>query len=198
MPSLADDAAPGTALESTFQELRARLSQPATLNPAQSDPIFYFVYPPEHMLTVKRRLPAWMGTLRNDGLQPERVSLADLVREIIDASGRWEAWCELESEAEPEELNHAINDVLTQRDALIGRVAERLARGGDQTVLLLTEAELLHPWFRTRAIESALTGRVPHPTIIFYPGRREGQYGLRFLGYYPEDGNYRSTILGGL
>jgi hypothetical protein len=35
------------------------------------------------------------------------------------------------------------------------------------------------------------------PTVIFYPGARSGQYGLHFLGFYPVDGNYRSTLLGG-
>jgi len=34
--------------------------------------------------------------------------------------------------------------------------------------------------------------------VIFYPGRRSGQYGLHFLGFYEFDGNYRATLLGGL
>jgi len=83
-------------------------------------------------------------------------------------------------------------------NALVDCVAERIAASGDRTVVLLTECELLHPYYRTRAIESALVGRVPHPTVILYPGRRVGQYGLHFLGFYPEDGNYRSTLIGGL
>jgi hypothetical protein len=197
MPSL-NDVSDDQVLENAFQELRAVLRQPTTLNPAHSDPIFYFVYRPEHMLTVKRRLGGWMGMLRNDGFEPVRISLADLVRELIDASGRWEDWLALEAEAEPGDLSREINNVLTQNNALISQVAERIAAGGEKTLVLLTEAELLHPYFRTRAIESALTGRVPHPTVIFYPGRRVGQYGLHFLGYYPEDGNYRSTLIGGL
>ena len=199
MPSL-NNVAADQALENAFRELRNVLKQPATLDPARSgsDPIFYFVYRPEQMLTVKRRLAGWMGALRNDGFEPVRISLADLVRELIDASGRWDAWLALEPDAEPGDLNRAINDVLTQNNALVNRVAERIALGGEKTLALLTEAELLHPYFRTRAIESALTGRVRHPTVIFYPGRRVGQYGLHFLGYYPEDGNYRSTLIGGL
>ncbi len=193
MPSLDD-----SVLDRTFQELMGLLHQPAALNPAQSDPIFYFVYRPEHMLTVKRRLAGWIGALRNDGFGPVRVSLGDVVHELIDRSGRWDAWLELEPEAEPFEMNQSIRDVLTQDNALVSEVAQRISVGNDKTVILLTEAELLHPYFRTRAIESALTGRVPNPTVIFYPGRRVGQYGLHFLGFYPEDGNYRSTLVGGL
>jgi hypothetical protein len=185
-------------LDRAFQELRAVLGQPDRLNPAHSDPIYYFVYDAQHMLAVKRRLAGWMGILRNGGFEPVRVSLADLARELIDESGRWDAWLEVESAAEPGDVNRSIRAVLTHHNALVNRVADRIAVGGPRTVILLTEAELLHPYFRTRAIESALTGRVPHPTVIFYPGRRVGQYGLHFLGYYPEDGNYRSTLVGGL
>jgi len=185
-------------LERDFQDLRALLHQEDRLNPAHSDPIYYFVYWPNRMLLVKRRLAAWMAALRQDGLKPMRVSLADIKDELIQASGRWDDWLTYEPDAEPDELNRDIRDVLTQNNAFVNRVAEQIKPGDEHTVVLLTEAELLHPYFRTRAIESALTGRVPHPTVIFYPGRRVGQYGLHFLGFYPEDGNYRSTLIGGL
>jgi hypothetical protein len=57
---------------------------------------------------------------------------------------------------------------------------------------------MLHPYFRARILESILHDRIKVPTVIFYPGRRSGQYGLHFLGFYPEDGNYRATLIGGL
>ena len=35
-------------------------------------------------------------------------------------------------------------------------------------------------------------------TIVFlYPGFRTGETKLKFLGFYPEDGNYRSVHIGG-
>ena len=61
----------------------------------------------------------------------------------------------------------------------------------------VTDAGLVHPYFRIRTLESALHDRVKIPTVIFYPGRRSGQYGLCFLGFYSVDGNYRSTLIGG-
>ena len=185
-------------VERDFDELRNVLGRPSGLNPAQSDPIFYFVYRPENMLAVKRRLSAWMEQLRNDGFEPRRISLGDIMQELINASGNWDAWLAEESETDPVEFNRAIGDVLTRGNALIEQVAALIAEGGEQTVVLLTESEMLHPYYRTRAIESALVGHVPHPTVIFYPGRRVGQYGLHFLGFYPEDSNYRSMLVGGL
>jgi hypothetical protein len=59
------------------------------------------------------------------------------------------------------------------------------------------EAALLHPWFRVRMLETWFHDAIRCPTVLFYPGRRSGQFGLHFLGFYPEDGNYRSTIVGG-
>jgi Domain of unknown function (DUF1788) len=84
------------------------------------------------------------------------------------------------------------------RPTLLSIVVEVVESAPEGTVVLLTEAELLHPYFRTRTIESHLHDRVKGPTVIFYPGRRSGQYGLHFLDFYPVDGNYRSTLLGGL
>ncbi len=185
-------------LEEAFQELRARLGQSDALNPAHSDPIFYFVYQPAQLLEVKRRLPAWIAALKHDGLTIERVSLSDLVWDLVDQSGRWETWLQLESGADIQELNEAIRDVLRSDHALVNRVAERVSQSRERTAVFVTETELLHPYFRTRAIEGMLTNKVKVPLVFFYAGERKGQYGLSFLGFYPEDGNYRSTLIGGL
>ena len=40
-------------------------------------------------------------------------------------------------------------------------------------------------------------GKFHIPTVFLYPGTRTGKTRLRFLGFYPEDGNYRSVHVGG-
>ena len=184
-------------LDERFNELRTQLGQPATLNPAKSDPIFYFVYPAAQMLELKRRIPIWTAQLRNDGFEVLRVSLSKLLWELVDASGRYEAWLELEGGADLEQVNEAVRDVLRADDRLAERVVARIEEASERGLVLLTEAEMLHPYFRTRIVESKLHDRVRVPTVIFYPGRRSGQYGLHFLEFYPVDGNYRSTLIGG-
>ncbi|HOD42054.1 MAG TPA: DUF1788 domain-containing protein, partial [Candidatus Wallbacteria bacterium] len=69
----------------------------------------------------------------------------------------------------------------------------------DQTnpILLVTDLEALHPYLRIGAIESQLQGKFVAPTIFFYPGERTGKTKLKFLGFYPDDGNYRSVHVGG-
>ena len=186
-----------SSLDKTFEDVIATIGNPESLNPAKSDPVLYFVYPPEQMLEVKRSLPRWSSKLRDAGYQVERISFRTLLWEIIDNSGRWESWLEVESEADPEQINESIKDVVRSGNRLVNLVGDRLNAAPDDAVVLLTDTEVLHPYFRTRTIESALHDKVKIPTVIFYPGRRSGQYGLHFLDFYPVDGNYRSTLVGG-
>jgi len=185
------------SLDNAFNELIDKIRDPDALNPAKSDPVFYFAYPPELMLDIKKHLSRWTSRIREAGFEVRRVSLADILWDTVDKSGRWNNWLELEAEAEADQINEAVRDVLRQANTLVDRVAEVVESTPDGTVVLLTEAELLHPYFRTRTIESRLHDKVRTPTVIFYPGRRSGQYGLHFLDFYPVDGNYRSTLLGG-
>ena len=83
-------------------------------------------------------------------------------------------------------------------NALVERVAGHIDHERPRTIVFVTDAVALHPYFRARSLESGLHDRVKVPTVIFYPGRRSGQYGLHFLGFYDFDGNYRATLLGGV
>jgi len=62
---------------------------------------------------------------------------------------------------------------------------------------LVTDLEALHPFLRIGVIESQLQGKFHVPTVFLYPGIRTGKTRLKFLGFYPEDGNYRSVHVGG-
>lgn len=186
------------SLDNTFAELTAKLRDPEALNPAKSDPLFYFVHDPAETLALKLKLPVWTASLARDGWTVDQVSVSDLVWEIVDASGRWEEWLAIEPDADTPQINEAIRDVLRSNNALVEAVARHLEPPRQQKLVFLTDAAMLHPYFRVRALESGLHDRVRVPTVLFYPGRRSGQYGLYFLGFYPVDGNYRSTLVGGI
>jgi hypothetical protein len=95
--------------------------------------------------------------------------------------------------------NKALTDILTADSALLNRLAAALQplEGQKNAVLLVTDLEALHPFLRIGAIESQLQGKFHVPTIFLYPGVRTGKTRLKFLGFYPEDGNYRSMHVGG-
>jgi len=185
-------------LDQTFEELLAKIRRSDHLNAAMSDPVFYFVYPPEEMLSLKQHYTRWIARFREAGLNVIRVSFCDLLWRSIDESGRWEAWLEDERDYERSQINHAVSDVLVGEARLVNKIRKEIESAQGRSVVFLTETEVLHPYFRTRVIESALHDKISAPVVIFYPGRRSGQYGLKFLGFYPEDPNYRSTMIGGL
>jgi hypothetical protein len=185
------------SLDNAFNDLMDKIRDPDALNPAKSDPVFYFTYPPEQMLDLKKRLPRWTSRIREAGFKVRRVSMADLLWNIVDESGRWTTWLELEVEAEADQINEAVRDVLRQGNALVNRVAKIIESTPADTMVFLTESELFHPYFRTRVIEGWLHDKVKAPTVIFYPGEQTGQFGLKFLGFYSVDPNYRSPIIGG-
>jgi hypothetical protein len=186
-----------SSLDATFDELKERLENPDTLNPAKADPVFYFVHAPEQTLELKNKIPLWTAMFRKVGRDVVTVSLADLVWKIIDESGRWDDWLENESEYDTSEVNESIRDVLRGTNGLVETVANYVTKEIPNRLLFLTDAGLVHPYFRLRSLESGLHDRVKIPTVIFYPGRRSGQYGLHFLGFYSVDGNYRSALIGG-
>ena len=186
------------SLDETYNTLTTHLRQPESLNPAKSDPFFYFVHDPNETLAVKQKLGVWSAALRNEGWTVEQVSLSKLLWEIVDASGRWNEWLALEPEADPEAMNEAVRDVLRTDNSLVEALAQHISQERSHTLVFVTDTAALHPYFRARSLESGLHDRVKVPTVIFYPGRRSGQYGLHFLGFYEFDGNYRATLLGGL
>ena len=95
-------------------------------------------------------------------------------------------------------MNEAVRDVLRTDNSLVEALAQHISQERPHTLVFVTDTAALHPYFRARSLESGLHDRVKVPTVIFYPGRRSGQYGLHFLGFYEFDGNYRATLLGGL
>jgi hypothetical protein len=187
------------SLDNALDELLDRIHDTDALNPAKSAPVYYFRYPPELMLNVKKHLPRLISRVQQEAkLEVRRISLAEIIWEIVEKSGRWESWLDLEGGADSEQINEAVRDVLRQGNTLVNRVADAITSAAGNTIVFLTETELLHPYLRTRVIEEYLHNKAKVCTIIFYPGERSGQFGLKFLGFYKEDSGYRSTIIGGL
>ena len=95
--------------------------------------------------------------------------------------------------------NESLANYLSQgrlQAVIEGKLAELETRT-DHPVLVVTDLEALHPYLRIGAVESALYGKFKVPTVFMYPGVRAGATKLKFLGFYPEDGNYRSVHVGG-
>lgn len=189
------------SLTADFDELMRRVQSGRDFSHASFDPIFYLVFHPSEMLEVKRQMPAWVARLQNAGWRVSEFSIADHVQHILQTSPMRNIWLAAEAKAplDWEKTNKSLANALTGRNQLQDRIQQAIesVKGDPNAIVLVTDLEALHPYLRIGAIEAQLQGKFHVPTILFYPGVRTGKTRLRFLGFYPEDGNYRSVHVGG-
>lgn len=190
-----------SSLKSDFDELRERIRHGRELGHASFEPIYYLVFAPSQILEVKRQTPAWESKLRQDGWEVHTFSVAEQIWDLLKADPFWPL-CVSEDKAAPLDwprTNKSLADILETDNSLLRRFEGALQplEGQRNALLLVTDLEALHPFLRIGAIESQLQGKFHVPTIFFYPGIRTGTTRLKFLGFYPEDGNYRSVHVGG-
>ena len=191
-----------SSLKANFQEVMDRIKAGREFGHASFEPIFYLVFSPSEILEAKRQFPAFLAKLRNDGWEPQVFSVAKEIQAIFDGTPAKirEIWLAADAKAplEWEKTNKTLANAVANgglQSRLEGRLAE--LEEVPKSILLVTDIEALHPYMRIGSIESQLQGKFTVPTVFFYPGTRTGKTQLKFLGFYPEDGNYRSVHVGG-
>ena len=191
MPSLQDD----------FAELLERIQSGREFGHASFEPIYYLIFSPAQILHVKRQLPAWISKLKNEGWKVHCFSISENVNEIFDKAPLRNIWLKADGLAPTnwDKTNQSLANALTG-GTLQKKLESKLEELESQpnTILLITDIEALHPYMRIGSIESNLQGKFTVPTVFLYPGERTGKTMLKFLGFYPEDGNYRSVHVGGM
>jgi len=189
-----------SSLKADFDEILERIRQGRDLGHASCEPIYYLVFPPRQILEVKRSLPAWTAKLRNGGWNVLCFSVAREIADILAATPLRKTWltADRKSPLTWQRTNDALANLLVggafkdRLEALLNRVRDQ-----PSAIVLVTDLEALHPYLRIGAIEGLSEGKFQVPTVFFYPGERTGKTRLKFLGFYPDDGNYRSTHVGG-
>jgi hypothetical protein len=190
MPSLRDN----------FDELMERVRSGRELGHASFEPIYYLIFHPKEILDVKRSLPAWIAKLRIDGWDVQEFSIAHEIGDILKNAPLIKIWLAADKKAplQWDKANQSLANAIAN-GSLKDRLETRLEglKNKKNAIVLVTDLEALHPYTRIGAIESQLYGKFYAPTVFFYPGERTGKTRLKFLGFYPEDGNYRSVHIGG-
>lgn len=188
------------SLNSDFEELLSSIKQGRDFYQASFEPVYYLVFHPSQILEVKRLLPAWVARLRLEGMTVKTLSMTETVFDIIERSPLYKVWLNVEktSPMKWEKANQSLAEALT-KGALLARFEEAIASTAEEKngILLVTDLEAIHPYLRIGTIEGQLYGKITVPTVFLYPGIRTGKTRLKFLGFYPEDGNYRSVHIGG-
>jgi glutamine synthetase adenylyltransferase len=193
-----------SSLKQDFDELVTRIQQGREFQHASFEPVYYLVFSPKQIIEVKRQTKAWVQMLKKQSWNVHTFSIAEHVNDILKSvpAFRRNLWLKQDAAAPHEwtKTNNSFANTLNDKEkGLQVRLGAKLRELEDdkQALLLVTDLEALHPYLRIGSIESQLQGHFIVPTVFLYPGVRTGQTQLKFLGFYPEDGNYRSMHVGG-
>lgn len=189
-----------SSLKDDFNELIERIRRGRELSHASFEPIFYLVFHPNKMLEVKRETTAWIAKFKNEGWDVHLFSISDTIAEIFKKDKLYKFWIKGDQKA-PQDWNKTNKSLANAlgKGELQSKLEELLesASHNKNAIVLVTDLEALHPYMRIGSIEGQLQGEFQVPTVFLYPGIRTGNTQLKFLGFYPEDGNYRSVHVGG-
>lgn len=191
-------------LKSNFDELVAKIKQGREFTHASFEPIYYLVFSPEEIVAVKRQKKAWLARLKTEGWNVKEFSIAEQIEALLNkinpvVKKMWDA----ADKKEPlnfDKVTQSITNTLIKEGSGLKETFEKFlleTEADPNALILVTDVEALHPYMRIGAIEAGLQGNFNVPTVFLYPGIRTGKTRLKFLGFYPEDGNYRSLHVGG-
>ena len=202
------------SLESRLAELRKDLLGPAgpSISTNRSYPFAIFQYYPTEEYEARTKI----GNLAQDlTLKGWRVRTVDLFQVLESYLAEQEGGELVEAIVEEEKLQYRaygkdwkpaldyLTNTLTphfnRMDGYPARVLEQIqevARGSDsnRTVVFLSRVGSLYPFYRTSALLRFLDTGVKVPTIILYPGNKEDQHYLSFMGIMSADRDYRPRI----
>ena len=164
-------------------------------------PFGIFLYPPEDEWELRQALRDLVVRLENAGKTLQRLSMAKLLEQSIEAAG-----LSLEEIAQGEvDLGIAmVRDTL--RDVLSGKAAgstpldQLVAEAVDASkptsshIVFLERVGALFGLHRPSALLENLHHKVRHPVVLYYPGQRDGPAGLRFMDELDADHNYRPKL----
>jgi hypothetical protein len=193
-----------SSLKQDFDELVTRIKQGREFQHASFEPIYYLVFSPNQIIEVKKQVKPWSQMLKKQGWNVHTFSIAEHINASLESVPKFRKNLWLKQDAisplDWTKTNKSLANTLSDNEKGLQAVIENKLlelSNDDKALLLVTDLEALHPYMRIGSIESQLQGKFDIPTVFLYPGVRTGQTRLKFLGFYPEDGNYRSMHVGG-
>ena len=163
-----------------------------------SPPFLIYQYEPEDEYAVRRELDDLRRWLEADprSIECDTVSLAAVFWETLEVGGQLDEIIALEQAGAYEEAHLAVRQVLSARPTLADRVVERIrSKQTERSAIFLYRAGALYPAHRTSTLLDELKARIDSPVTLLYPGRIEGDYGLRFMCKTEPTYGYRALII---
>ncbi|QOW09786.1 DUF1788 domain-containing protein [Kaistella flava (ex Peng et al. 2021)] len=183
-------------IDKRFTDLLDYLVQPKAHDHSGDKTICYLTFPTEKIQHVKRKLnEGWLDIAKHKGINPIVLSLHEVLKDFfIEDDYRITAGEDaVEDEEEMKETYNSLGENMKQRQVLENAILDKQenVKSLKDGVLIITDLEAIHPYSRFGPIEQEIYTKVEVPIIVMYPGEISGS-ALKYLGFYPEDGNYRS------
>lgn len=164
-------------------------------------PFGIFLYPPEDEWELRQSLRDLVVRLENAGKTVQRLSMAVLLEQSIEAAGlSLEEIAQGEADLGIAMVRDTIRDVLsgkaagsTTLDQLVAEAVDA-SRPTSSHIVFLERVGALFGLHRPSALLENLHHKVSHPVVLFYPGQRDGPAGLRFMDELDADHNYRPKL----
>jgi len=177
-------------------------------------PFGIFLYPPEDEWELRQALRDLVVRLENAGKTVQRLSMAQLLEQSIEAAGMsLEEIAQGEADLGITMVRDTIRDVLSGKAAGSTPLDQLVADAVDKSkptsshIIFLERVGVLFDLLRPSALLDNLyrpderrenkedqTPKVTHPLVLFYPGQRDGPAGLRFMDELDADHNYRPKL----
>lgn len=203
------------SMKSRLAEMRSDLLHEGgpAISTNRSYPFAIFQYSPSEEFEVRSEVGSLAQELQLKGWSVRTVDLfavlaeflesqenGELVQAIIDEEklqfaahgGDWKMPLDYLSNA----LGHYFESLEGYPGAVLEQIQEvaKTAKDTARTVVFLSRVGALYPFYRTSSLLRFLDTGVKIPTVILYPGSREDQHYLSFMGQMSADRDYRPRI----
>lgn len=184
-------------LDNKFKAILEYLGDPGSHHHTGDKLICYLTFETSQCLEVKKKLSGWLSLTKGFGYSCATLSMATVINEYFINNPRRKKWPIPEVEDGMESISEffksELGSMIVENKVIENAVLEAQSRLMDQVnpLLIITDLEAIHPFTRFGPVEQNIYSDISIPLIILYPGTISGS-SLEFLGFYPQDGNYRS------
>ncbi len=202
-------------LASTFAALKADLihEDGPRISTMRNYRFCIAVYDPREEFELRREVQHLTDELRATGWVVKTISLQQVLLNRLRAKGEdyIRRLIQREKEAASRSPERGLN-VLSRKvtaeiegpDGIAKDVADEIQAfveanpdKAERTVVIIGRVGALYPFFRSSALLKHIDGRTKNvPVVLLYPGERQGETGLRFMGKGGADSDYRPRIYG--
>ena len=125
------------SLKANFDELMQRIRRGRELGNTSFEPVYYLVFEPKEILSVKRNMPGWTARLKNEGWDVYCFSVADEIQQVLQQDPRRQLWliAEKQNLQDTDKVNKSLTNALDNGKLLHQRLGTMVTRSHGYSLL---------------------------------------------------------------